>query len=129
MAQDALSETFAALANPTRRQILKRLSLGEATVSELSEPFDISQPAISRHLRVLEHAGLIERRRDAQWRPARLDAEPLKDVDAWLSRYRAFWEESFDRLDQYLRHIQGESGQEKSATRERAEPAESERPE
>lgn len=107
MTEDTLSETFAALANPTRRQILMRLSLGEATVGELSEPFELSQPAISRHLRVLEAAGLIERRREAQWRPAKLDPEPLKDVDAWLARYRAFWEESFDRLDEYLQKVQG----------------------
>ncbi len=110
MTEDALSETFAALANPTRRQILMRLSQGEATVSELSQPFALSQPAISRHLRVLEAAGLIERRREAQWRPARLDPEPLKDVDAWLARYRAFWEESFDRLDEYLKQVHGDAG-------------------
>jgi DNA-binding transcriptional ArsR family regulator len=111
METDVLSETFAALANPTRRQILERLSQGEATVNELAEPFAMSQPAISRHLKVLEQAGLIERRREAQWRPAKLDPGPLKEVDAWLVRYRAFWEESFDRLEAYLRQVQAEGGE------------------
>lgn len=103
---DQLSATFGALADPTRRAILARLAEGEATVGELAKPFDISLPAISRHLKVLERAGLITRGRDAQWRPCRLDPEPLKDVAAWLDDYRRFWEESFDRLDEYLRELQ-----------------------
>jgi DNA-binding transcriptional ArsR family regulator len=106
MPTDRLSTTFAALADPTRRAILARLTLGETSVSELAEPFDMSLPAISKHLKVLERAGLIARRREAQWRPCRLEATPLKDVDAWLERYRLFWEQSFDRLDQYLVKLQ-----------------------
>lgn len=105
---DALSLTFAALADPTRRAMLARLAQGPATVKELAEPFNISLPAISKHLKVLEHAGLIERGREAQWRPARLQAAPLKDVAQWLELYRQNWEESFDRLDEYLRRIQKE---------------------
>jgi len=105
---DALSVTFAALADPTRRAMLARLAQGPATVKELAEPFNISLPAISKHLKVLEHAGLIERGREAQWRPARLQAAPLKDVAQWLELYRQNWEESFDRLDEYLRRIQKE---------------------
>ncbi len=105
---DALSLTFAALADPTRRAMLARLAQGPATVKELAEPFHISLPAISKHLKVLEHAGLIERGREAQWRPARLQAAPLKDVAQWLELYRQNWEESFDRLDEYLRRIQKE---------------------
>ena len=100
MAADSLSTTFAALADPTRRAILRRLASGEATVTELAEPFDISLPAVSKHLKVLERAGLIERGREAQWRPCRLKAEPLKAVDDWVEQYRANWEERFDRLDQ-----------------------------
>ncbi len=104
---DQLSITFAALADPTRRAILARLASGEsASVGELAEPFDMSLPAISKHLKVLERAGLIARSRDAQWRPCRLDAGPLKEVAEWVSEYRKFWEESFDRLDAYLREIQ-----------------------
>ena len=104
---DQLSTTFAALADPTRRAILARLASGEsASVGELAEPFDMSLPAISKHLKVLERAGLIARSRDAQWRPCRLDAGPLKEVAEWVSEYRKFWEESFDRLDAYLREIQ-----------------------
>jgi DNA-binding transcriptional ArsR family regulator len=103
---DALSQTLSALADPTRRAILARLSLGEATVNELAEPFDISLPAISRHLKVLEAAGLISRGREAQWRPCHLEAAPLKQVDAWIGRYRRFWEGSFDRMDAYLQQIQ-----------------------
>lgn len=103
---DPLSATFSALADPTRRAMLARLSRGEATVTELAEPFDISLPAISRHLKVLERAGLIERGREAQWRPARLAPEPLRAVDGWLDQYRRHWEESFDRLDAYLRELQ-----------------------
>ena len=105
---DRLSVTFAALADPTRRAILARLSRGEATVMELAEPFEMSLPAVSRHLKVLERAGLITRGRDAQWRPCRLDAEPLKEVEAWVEEYRRFWEESFDRLEEYLRDLKPE---------------------
>jgi DNA-binding transcriptional ArsR family regulator len=97
--------TFAALADPTRRAILTRLTDGEATVTELAEPFDMSMPAISKHLKVLERAGLIARTRDAQWRPCRLDAGPLKQASDWVDRYREFWEQSFDRLDEYLREL------------------------
>jgi DNA-binding transcriptional ArsR family regulator len=103
---DALSLTFAALADPTRREMLARLAQGPATVKELAEPFEISMPAISKHLKVLERAGLIERGREAQWRPAQLQAAPLKEVSQWLERYRTNWEESFDRLDEYLRRLQ-----------------------
>ena len=103
---DHLSTTFAALADPTRRAILARLSRGEATVTELAAPFDMSMPAVSRHLKVLERAGLIERGRAAQWRPCRLQAEPLKEVEDWVEQYRRHWEESFDRLDEYLRELQ-----------------------
>ena len=107
IASDQLSETFSALADPTRRAILGRLSRGEATVTELAEPFDMSLPAVSKHLKVLERAGLIERGREAQWRPCRLRAEPLKEVESWVEQYRRHWEQSFDRLDQYLRTLQG----------------------
>jgi DNA-binding transcriptional ArsR family regulator len=103
---DGLSATFAALADPTRRAILARLRSGEASVSELAEPFDMSMPAVSKHLKVLERAGLIARSREAQWRPCRLEAAPLKDVADWLERYRRFWEASFDRLDDYLKEMQ-----------------------
>jgi DNA-binding transcriptional ArsR family regulator len=106
MPQDHLSTTFAALADPTRRAILARLTSGEASVTELGKPFEMSLPAISKHLKVLEHAGLIARGRDAQWRPCRLAAGPLKDAAAWLEEYRRFWEESLDRLDDYLRELQ-----------------------
>jgi len=100
-----LSVTFGALADPTRRAILARLASGEATVSELGEPFEMSGPAISKHLRVLERAGLISRGREAQWRPCRLVGAPLKDAADWLEEYRRFWEDSFDRLDDYLREL------------------------
>lgn len=103
---DRLDATFAALADPTRRAILARLSLGEASVTELAEPFAMSLPAVSKHLKVLEHAGLVARGREAQWRPCRLDAGPLKEIDDWLERYRRFWEESFERLDEYLKELQ-----------------------
>jgi DNA-binding transcriptional ArsR family regulator len=103
---DALSATFAALADPTRRAILARLALGETSVGELAKPFDISAPAISKHLKVLERAGLIARGREAQWRPCRIEPRALKDVDRWLERYRRFWDESFDRLDLYLQELQ-----------------------
>jgi DNA-binding transcriptional ArsR family regulator len=106
MTADRLSSTFAALADPTRRAILARLISGEASVTQLAEPFDISMPAVSKHLKVLEHAGLIARGREAQWRPCRLDANPLKDVADWVAHYRRFWTESFDRLDDYLREFQ-----------------------
>jgi DNA-binding transcriptional ArsR family regulator len=103
MQTDALSATFAALADPTRRAILSRLASGEASVTELAQPFAMSLPAISKHLKVLERAGLIARGRDAQWRPCRLEAGPLKDVAKWVEPYRRFWNRRFDRLDQYLR--------------------------
>jgi DNA-binding transcriptional ArsR family regulator len=104
---DRLDRTFAALADPTRRAILARLAAGEASVGELGAPFEISLPAVSKHLKVLERAGLIARGRDRQWRPARLEAGPLKDVAEWTERYRRFWEESYDRLDEYLYELQG----------------------
>lgn len=103
---DQLTSTFAALADPTRRAILARLAQGEASVKVLAKPFDMSQPAISKHLKVLEGAGLISRGREAQWRPCRIEAAPLKDATDWLERYRQFWEQSFDRLDDYLRELQ-----------------------
>ena len=106
MTADQLDRTFAALSDPTRRAILARLADGEATVNEVAAPFTISLPAISKHLKVLEHAGLITRGRDAQWRPCRLEAAPLEDAADWLERYRRFWEGSLDRLDDHLRQIQ-----------------------
>ena len=109
MATDRLSLIFAALADPTRRAILARLSDGEATVSELAEPFDISLPAISRHLKVLERAGLISRSRNAQWRSSRLEAEPLREATEWMERYRAFWDASLDRLDVHLQRMKQRS--------------------
>src|SRR5438105_14801257 len=105
MIDDQLSNTFAALADPTRRAILARLAAGEAAVTELAEPFDMSLPAVSKHLKVLERAGLIARTRDAQWRPCHLAAGPLKEVAEFIDHYRRFWEESFDRLDAYLREL------------------------
>jgi DNA-binding transcriptional ArsR family regulator len=107
MSPDRLSSTFAALADPTRRAILARLTLGEASVTDIAEPFEMSLPAVSKHLKVLERAGLIARGREAQWRPCRLEAGPLKDVAAWIEHYRRFWEQSFDRLDDYLLELQG----------------------
>jgi len=106
MPADHLTVTFAALADPTRRAILARLTRGEASVTDLAAPFDMSLPAISRHLKVLEHAGLISRGRDAQWRPCRIEGARLREVSDWLDHYRKFWEESFDRLDEYLRELQ-----------------------
>jgi DNA-binding transcriptional ArsR family regulator len=106
LAADHLSTTLAALSDPTRRAILSRLSAGEATVTELAAPFAMSMPAVSRHLKVLEHAGLITRSREAQWRPCRITAAPLKDVADWLAHYKRFWTESFERLDEYLRDAQ-----------------------
>jgi DNA-binding transcriptional ArsR family regulator len=104
---DQLSQTFAALADPTRRSMLARLSRGEANVSDLAKPFlkDMSLPAITKHLKVLEKAGLISKTRQAQWRPCKLNGEPLKDVADWMQQYREFWEESFDRLDAYLKTV------------------------
>ncbi len=106
LSQDQLTNTFAALADPTRRAILARLASGESSVTRLAEPFEMSLPAISKHLKVLERAGLIARGREAQWRPCRLEAGPLKDASKWLEHYRRFWEQSFDRLEQYLREVQ-----------------------
>jgi DNA-binding transcriptional ArsR family regulator len=103
---DQISSTFSALADPTRRAILARLALGETSVTELASPFEISMPAISRHLKVLEKAGLIARGREAQWRPCKLKAEPLKKAADWLDEYRRFWDESFDRLGEYLKELQ-----------------------
>ena len=107
---DTLSTTFAALADPTRRAILARLASGEATVTDLAAPFDMTQPAISKHLRVLERAGLIEQGRHAQWRPRRLRAGPLREIAEWVDQYRRHWEESFERLDTYLRELQEQAG-------------------
>ncbi len=106
MQSDPLSQTFSALADPTRRAILARLTTGEATVGELAEPFDMSLPAVSKHLKVLERAGLVTRGREAQWRPCKLEAGPLKDATDWLERYRQFWEQSLDRLERYLDELQ-----------------------
>jgi DNA-binding transcriptional ArsR family regulator len=106
MSSDHLSTTFAALADPTRRAILARLASGETSVTELAEPFRMSLPAVSKHLKVLERAGLIARGRDAQWRPCRLEAGPLRNAADWLEHYRRFWEESFDRLEDYLQEVQ-----------------------
>ena len=107
---DRLSTAFAALADPTRRAILARLALGEASVTELAEPFDMSLPAISKHLKVLEHAGMIAQSREKQWRPRRLEPAPLKEAAEWLENYRRFWEQSFDRLDAYLKTMQAKGG-------------------
>ncbi len=109
---ERLDRTFAALADPTRRAILATLSRGEASVTTLAEPFDMTMPAVSKHLKVLERAGLIVRGRQRQWRPARLVAEPLREVAEWTERYRRFWEESYDRLDEYLDELQGRKGEE-----------------
>jgi DNA-binding transcriptional ArsR family regulator len=116
MRADHLTATFAALADPTRRAILARLALGEANVTELAKPFDMSQPAVSKHLKVLEHAGLISRSRDAQSRPCRLEALRLEEATAWMERYRRFWDESFDRLDGLLDELKKK---EKNRARER----------
>jgi DNA-binding transcriptional ArsR family regulator len=114
MNTDPLSATFAALADPTRRAILARLASGECSVTELAEPFEMSMPAVSKHLRVLEQAGLISKRRDAQKRPCRIEAAPLKDVAEWAERYRQLWEERLDRLDAYLQTLQKASQREKT---------------
>lgn len=116
MTPERLNATFSALADPTRRAILERLSLGEASVSELAEPFDMSLPAISKHLKVLESAGLIARGKEAQFRPCRLEAAPLREVADWVGEYRRFWDESLDRLDDYLQELQGKK---KEPSRER----------
>ena len=114
MTTDRLSATFSALADPTRRAILARLALGETSVSEIAKPFDISAPAISKHLKVLESAGLITRSREAQWRPCKLEPGALRDVDDWLERYRKLWEQRLDRLEEYLRELQAkEAGEPK----------------
>ncbi|SEC29231.1 DNA-binding transcriptional regulator, ArsR family [Amycolatopsis tolypomycina] len=107
--KDTLSRTFSALADPTRRAILARLSAGEATVNELAEPFPMSLPAVSRHLKVLEEAGLITRGRTRQWRPCRLEAKPLADVADWVATYRRFWDDGFDRLEEHLRSLTGDA--------------------
>jgi DNA-binding transcriptional ArsR family regulator len=120
MAADRLTTTFAALADPTRRAILARLASGEATVTEIAEPFAMSLPAVSRHLKVLEHAGLIIRGRNAQWRPCRIRAEALREVDDWMTAYRRFWDAAFDRLEDYLvKAQQTEDGEAGRARRER----------
>jgi DNA-binding transcriptional ArsR family regulator len=106
-ATEELDRTFSALADPTRRAILARLASGEASVTELAEPFEMSMPAVSKHLKVLERAGLIARGRERQWRPARLEAGPLREVADWVERYRRFWEERYERLDEYLEDLQG----------------------
>jgi len=108
MLEEQLDSVFAALADPTRRRILSRLASGEKSVTELAEPFEMSMPAVSKHLKVLERAGLIERSREAQWRPCKLNAEPLKEASDWIERYRKHWEERFDRLDAYLKELQKE---------------------
>ncbi len=107
MSSDPLSATFGALADPTRRAIIARLARGETTVTELSKPFDMSGPAISKHLKVLENAGLITRSREAQWRPCKIEPQALKSLDEWLDQYRQFWEQRLDRLEDYLRELQG----------------------
>jgi DNA-binding transcriptional ArsR family regulator len=112
MATDVLDRTFSALADPTRRAILARLANGETTVTELAEPFEMSLPAVSKHLKVLERAGLISRGRHAQWRPCRLEPAPLKDASDWLEEYRRLWEERLNRLDEYLRELQEPNGKE-----------------
>lgn len=119
MANTRLDMTFAALADPTRRAILARLALGETSVNELAEPFDMSLPAVSKHLKVLERAGLITRGREAQWRPCRLQPAPLKDAAHWLEHYRKFWEQSFDRLDAYLQMVQANAKKGKKNVRKR----------
>lgn len=110
--QDQLSTTFAALADPTRRAILARLAAGESSVTDLAEPFDMSLPAITKHLKVLERAGLISRTREAQWRPCRLEAKPLQQAADWVEQYRKFWEDSLDRLEEYLSELQARENQE-----------------
>jgi DNA-binding transcriptional ArsR family regulator len=120
---DQLSTTFAALADSTRRAILARLALGEASVTELAAPFEMSLPAVSKHLKVLERAQLIARGREAQWRPCQLQASPLKDAAVWLEHYRQFWTESFDRLDEYLSELQDKPGRRGRGTRRKPMPS------
>jgi DNA-binding transcriptional ArsR family regulator len=120
MTDDQLSHTFAALADPTRRAILARLAAGEAAVTELAAPFDMSLPAVSKHLKVLERAGLIARTRDAQWRRCHLEPAPLKDAADWIDRYKKFWEESFDRLDDYLRELKEKEKEKKHGRSKRS---------
>ena len=115
---DPISSTFAALADPTRRAILARLASGEASVTELAQPFEMSLPAVSKHLKVLERAGLIARGRRKQWRPCRLEPAPLKDVSDWVEEYRRHWEESFDRLDEYLKELREKKNQEKEENKD-----------
>jgi len=119
MEADPLSATFAALSDPTRRAILARLATGECSVSELAKPFDMSLPAVSKHLRVLERAGLIAQRRDAQWRPCRLEAGPLKDVSEWAEQYRHVWEERLERLGDYLTELKAREGKAKEKSHDR----------
>jgi DNA-binding transcriptional ArsR family regulator len=121
MNESNLDSTFAALADPTRRAILARLALGETSVTELAKPFEMSMPAISKHLKVLERAGLIDRGRDAQTRPARLNPAALKTAAAWIDEYRRFWEESFDRLDVYLQRLQAQKASQKQTKRKSSE--------
>jgi DNA-binding transcriptional ArsR family regulator len=120
MNTDPLSATFAALADPTRRAILARLASGECSVTELAEPFEMSMPAVSKHLRVLEQAGLISKRRDAQKRPCRIEAAPLREVAEWAERYRQLWEERLDRLDAYLQILQKDSKEKKHGRKPRS---------
>jgi len=120
--QDQLSTTFAALADPTRRAILARLALGETSVTELAKPFEMSMPAVSKHLKVLERAGLIARSRDAQWRPCRLEAGQLREAASWIEDYRRFWEERFDRLDDYLRKMKADKSKTKANGSEKKKP-------
>jgi DNA-binding transcriptional ArsR family regulator len=127
MSPDRLSRVFAALADPTRREILSRLSSGTRSVTELAEPHDMSLPAISKHLRVLERSGLIERARDAQWRPCRLQAAPLKEAVDWMEQYRRFWEESFDRLENYLQELQAKPKPEEKSRARQKKPGEKSR--
>ncbi len=121
---DRLDRTFGALADPTRRAILARLAKGEASVTELAEPFEMSLPAVSKHLKVLERAGLVSRGRERQWRPARLRVTPLKEVAEWTDRYRRFWEERYDRLDEYLDELQGRGPSERRSERRSERPSE-----
>jgi DNA-binding transcriptional ArsR family regulator len=125
---DILSTTFAALADPTRRAILVRLSKGEATVTELAAPFDLSLPAVSKHLKVLQRAGLIDQGRQAQWRPCRLTPEPLRDVSDWIGQYRRHWEQSFERLDAYLSELQDSRGTRSEHEKEDPDDADPHRP-
>jgi DNA-binding transcriptional ArsR family regulator len=119
MPLDPLSAAFSALADPTRRAILARLALGETSVTELSAPFEMSMPAVSKHLKVLERAGLISRGREAQWRPCRIEPAALKNVDEWLERYREFWEASLDRLGEYLEELQAKDAKERKRKRKK----------